>query len=211
VSELADAPRTEPRRPASRVAGVDVNELLTSSAAALLTILLIAEGITILDLNGLLGAHMFIGLVLIGPAALKLASTGYRFARYYAGSTMYVAKGPPHPALRALAPVLVASTVMIFATGVWLLALGHHSDTVLTLHKVAFIVWSGVFGLHFLAYLPRAGRSLRAAWPTTRVRRPATAGRGVTALLAVLSLCAGLVLALALLSHIGAWHRGYGF
>jgi hypothetical protein len=211
VSELADAPRAEPRRPASRVAGVAVNELLTSSAAALLTILLMAEGITILDLNGLLGAHMFIGLVLIGPAALKLASTGYRFARYYTGSPTYVAKGPPHPALRALAPVLVASTVMIFATGVWLLALGHHSDMVLTLHKVAFIVWSGVFGLHFLAYLPRAGRSLRAAWPTPRGHRPAAAGRGVTALLAVLSLCAGLVLALALLSHIGAWHRGYGF
>ena len=211
MSELADAPRTEPRRRARGLAGVEDNELLTSSAAALLTILLIAEGITILDLNGLLGAHMFIGLVLIGPAALKLASTGYRFARYYTGSPMYVAKGPPHPALRALAPVLVASTVLIFASGVWLLALGHHSDSVLTLHKVAFIVWSGVFGLHFLAYLPRAGRSLRAAWPTTRARRPATAGRGVTALLAVLSLCAGLVLALALLSHIGAWHRGYGF
>ena len=211
MSELADAPRTEPRRRARGLAGVEDNELLTSSAAALLTILLIAEGITILDLNGLLGAHMFIGLVLIGPVALKLASTGYRFARYYTGSPVYVAKGPPHPALRALAPVLVASTVLIFATGVWLLALGHHSDSVLTLHKVAFIVWSGVFGLHFLLYLPRAGRSLRAAWRTTPARRPATAGRGVTALLAVLSLCAGLVLALALLSQIGAWHRGYGF
>jgi hypothetical protein len=211
VSELADAPATEPARRATRVAGVEVNELLTSSAAAVLTILLIAEGITILDLNGLLGAHMFIGLVLIGPVVLKLASTGYRFARYYTGSPTYVAKGPPHAALRALAPVLVASTLMIFVTGVWLLALGHHSDSVLTLHKVAFIVWSGVFGLHFLAYVPRAGRSLRAAWPATPARRPATAGLRVTALLAALSLCAGLMLALALLSHIGAWHRGYGF
>ena len=50
MTELADAPRTEPARRASRLAGVEVNELLTSSAAALLTILLIAEGITILDL-----------------------------------------------------------------------------------------------------------------------------------------------------------------
>jgi hypothetical protein len=33
----------------------------------------------------------------------------------------------------------------------------------------------------------------------------------VTAALVATSLCLGLVLALALLSHIGAWHRDYGF
>ena len=123
-------------------------------------------------MRGLLGPHMFIGLVLIPPVALKLASTGYRFVRYYTGAPVYVAKGPPQLALRALAPLLVATTVMIFVTGVWLLLLGHHSDLVLMLHKVAFIVWSGVFGVHFLAYLPRAGRSLRAAWATARRAAP---------------------------------------
>ena len=69
MTELADRPATEPARTARRLAGVEVNELLTSSAAALLVILLIAEGITILDMRGLLGPHMFIGLVLIGPVA----------------------------------------------------------------------------------------------------------------------------------------------
>ena len=128
-------------------------------------------------MRGLLGPHMFIGLMLIPPIALKLASTGYRFVRYYTGAPVYVAKGPPQLALRVLAPVLVATTVMIFVTGVWLLLLGHRSDQVLMLHKVAFIVWSGVFGVHFLAYLPRAGRSLRAAWATAP-RRPRTPGRG---------------------------------
>jgi hypothetical protein len=33
----------------------------------------------------------------------------------------------------------------------------------------------------------------------------------VTALLVATSLCAGLVLALVLLGHIGAWQRDYGF
>jgi hypothetical protein len=211
VTELADRPATEPSRAGRRLGGIEVNELLTSSAAALLVVLLICEGITILDLGGLLGPHMFIGLVLIGPVALKLASTGYRFVRYYTGVPVYVAKGPPHVALRALAPLLVASTVMIFATGVWLLALGHRSDRVLMLHKVGFIVWSGVFALHFLAHLPRAARSLRGAWATSPSRRPHTPGRGVTALLVATSLCAGLVLALVLLPHIGAWQRDYGF
>ena len=160
-------------------------------------------------MRGLLGAHMFIGLVLIPPVALKLASTGYRFARYYAGAPAYVAKGAPQLALRALAPVLVAATALIFVTGVWLLALGHRSDQVLMLHKVGFIVWSGVFVVHLLAHAPRAARSLRGAWARTSSHRPRSPGRGVTALLVATSLCAGLALALALLSHIGAWQRGF--
>ena len=211
MTELADRPATAPAPTRRRLAGIELNELLTSSAAALLVILLIAEGITILDLQGLLGPHMFIGLVLIGPVALKLASTGYRFVRYYTGAPAYVAKGPPHVWLRALAPLLVATTVMILATGVWLLLLGHHSDLVLMLHKVAFIVWSGVFAVHFLAYLPRAARSLRGAWATSPSRAPRDPGRGVTGLLVAISLGAGLALALVLLGHIGAWHRDYGF
>ena len=211
MTELADRPATEPARRTRRLGGIEVNELLTSSAAALLVILLISEGITLLDMRGLLGPHMFIGLVLVGPVALKLASTGYRFVRYYTGAPAYVAKGPPHIALRILAPLLVATTVMIFATGVWLLLLGHHSDQVLMLHKVAFIVWSGVFGVHFLAYVPRAAGSVRGAWVTTPSHGPRAPGRGITALLVAASLCGGLALALVLLPHIGAWHRGYGF
>ncbi len=211
MTELADRPATRSARAGRRLGGIELNELLTSSAAALLVILLISEGITILDIGGLLGPHMFIGLVLIGPVALKLASTGYRMVRYYTGAPTYVAKGPPHVVLRALAPLLVASTAMIFATGVWLLLLGHHSDRVLMLHKVAFIVWSGAFGAHFLAYLPRAARSLRAAWATGPAPRPRGPGRAVAALLVATSLCAGLVLALVLLGHIGGWQRGYGF
>jgi hypothetical protein len=95
VSELADAPAADATRPSARLGGVEANELLTSSVAALLTILLLAEGATIIDLSDLLSAHMFVGLALIPPVLLKLASTGYRFARYYTGSPVYRAKGPP--------------------------------------------------------------------------------------------------------------------
>src|SRR5450755_653763 len=61
-----------------RVGGAEGNEILTSAAAVVLVGLLIAEGITIVHMRGLLSAHMFIGLVLIPPVVLKLASTGYR-------------------------------------------------------------------------------------------------------------------------------------
>src|SRR4029079_3819547 len=131
---------------------------------------------------------------------LKLGSTGYRFARYYTGAAAYREKGPPRPLLRVLAPVLVATTALIFGSGGWLLLLGHHSDLVLTVHKVSFIVWSGIFGVHFLAYLPTAARSLAG--------RPSAGGTGslVAAARALTAVATGALVALALLARIDAWH-----
>ena len=196
-------------RPAARAsrpaAAVERNALITHTAAAVLTILLMAEGVTLLDMHGLLRPHMFIGLVLIPPVLLKLASTGYRFARYYTGAAAYREKGPPRLLLRMLAPVLAATTALIFASGVWLLLLGHHSDLVLAVHKVSFIVWSGVFGVHFLAYLPTAARSLAGTLGAGRTSAR-VAGSRFAAALALSSVGAGLVVALALLARIGAWH-----
>src|SRR6185312_8876131 len=146
---------------------------------------------------------MFIGLVLIPPIVLKLASTGYRFVRYYARAGRYRVKGPPPPALRALAPLLVVTTILIFATGVGLLLLGHKSDLLLELHKVSFIVWSACFGVHFLWHLPHVWNALAAC---RRARRPA--GSALRGLAVTASLGAGTVLAVALLSLIEGWHRG---
>jgi hypothetical protein len=206
---VAEAPTPAPaptRRATRRVAGVEANELLTSAVAAVLTILLLAEGVTLVDFGALLGPHMFIGLMLIPPVALKLASTGYRFARYYTGAAVYREKGPPRLPLRVLAPLLVASTVTIFASGVWLLLIGHHSDLALAVHKVAFIVWSGVFGVHFLAYLPTAARALAGAAVPRTGRR--SIGSWLTGMVVAGSLGAGLALAIALLARIGTWHGG---
>src|SRR5258705_13201016 len=151
-----------------RFGGTEGNESLTSATAVVLTALLAAEGITIVQMHGLLGAHMFIGMALIPPVVLKLASAGYRFARYYAGTRAYRAKGPPLLPLRLLAPVLVAATAVVFVTGVLLLAAGHKTATLLEVHKVSFIVWGAVFAVHFLAYLPRVARSVRADWGPVR-------------------------------------------
>jgi hypothetical protein len=107
-----------------RLGGTDGNEILTSAAAVVLVVLLTAEGITVVRMRGLVSAHMFIGLVLIPPVLLKLGSTGYRMVSYYAGSRPYREKGPPMLALRMMAPLLVASTIAVLASGVLLLAAG---------------------------------------------------------------------------------------
>jgi hypothetical protein len=147
---------------------------------------------------------MFIGMVLIPPIALKLGSTGYRFARYYTGARPYREKGPPLLPLRLIAPLLVAATVGVFVSGVWLLAVGQKSDSVLFVHKLSFIVWGVVFAIHFLAHLPRMLGSLRHDWGAAR--RRAVAGSGARAMLVAAALGGGTALALAVLSDINAWN-----
>jgi hypothetical protein len=194
----------EQARPDERFGGTDGNEVLTSATAVALTLLLIAEGVTIIHMGGLRNAHMLIGMVLIPPILLKLGSTGYRMVRYYTGSRPYREKGPPALPLRLLAPVLVLTTVAVFGTGVWLLALGHRSDALIEAHKVSFIVWGVLFGVHFLAYIPRTVRSLFEDWRAAR--RASVPGAGLRAMLVAASLGGGAALALAVLGAITGWH-----
>jgi hypothetical protein len=193
---------------AAPLGGTDGNAALTSATALVLTVLLIAEGLTILRIDGLRAEHMFIGMALIPPVLLKLVSTGYRFTRYYLGTPAYRRKGPPLLPLRVLAPVLVLTTVMVFATGVALMLAGHKSNILFTLHKTSFIVWGAVFGVHFLAHLTRMARSLQSDW--SREGRRRTAGAQVRLALLISSIGGGLALALSVLPLITGWHGSDG-
>lgn len=184
--------------------GTAGNEALTSAAAAVLTVLLLAEGVTILNVRQLRTPHMFIGMVLIGPVLVKLGSTGYRFARYYLGARAYREKGPPLLGLRLLAPLLVVTTIGVFATGVALLAIGHRTGSLLEIHKVCFIVWAVVFVVHFLAHTPAMTRSLRSDW--TAARRRELPGSGPRLALVISSVTIGVAVALVLLSTMSGWH-----
>ncbi|MCW3029907.1 MAG: hypothetical protein JWM66_40 [Solirubrobacterales bacterium] len=145
--------------------GTSGNERLTSIAGAVLLVLLAVLGVTIIRIGQLLSIHMFVGMLLIGPLALKMASTGYRFLRYYTHDAPYVRKGPPPIALRLLAPLVVASTIVVFASGVALLFAGPSSrDTLLPIHKLSFFAWLALTGVHVLAHLPEVGRSLSAEY-----------------------------------------------
>ena len=92
---------------ADEVGGVDGNERLTSSIAVVVFVLLFFEGVTILQVGRLLGAHVFIGVMLIPPVLFKVATTSWRFAKYYWGDPDYLRKGPPQIVLRLLGPLVV--------------------------------------------------------------------------------------------------------
>ena len=195
-----------PPETAVRRDGVAGNGRLTGGAAAILLVLLAAEGATIPFIGPLVGPHVFIGMLLIGPVALKLASTGWRFARYYTGSPPYRRKGPPPTAMRLLAPAVVAATVALFATGVALAIVGPEDGGALKfLHKASFIAWFGLMTIHVLGHLLKIPSLALPDWRRHGGREAALAGAGPRIALLAASLIAGTALALATLSLIPPW------
>ena len=186
--------RTETRI-ATRTGGVAGNSRLTGAVAVSLLVLLAAEGVTIPFIGQLLGPHLFIGLMLIPPVALKLGSTGYRFARYYTHDEPYVRKGPPPAALRVLAPGVVLTTVALFGTGVALLFTGPPSSTLIFAHKLSFIAWVALMTIHVLGHLLELPRLASADWRRTRDARLAGAGlrAGVLAAAIVVGVACGFL------------------
>lgn len=144
--------------------GPEGNERLTNSTGLVLLILLAVETLTTIALRTYLNVHLFLGLLLLPPVALKLASTGWRFARYYTRSEPYVLAGPPRMSLRVLAPFLVASTLALFGTGVAMILVGHRGGELRTLHTLSFIAWGVLIGIHVLAYLARVLHEGTADW-----------------------------------------------
>jgi len=166
------------------------NGQLTAVVAAVLLALLAIEGATLLQIRALLTVHAFVGMLLIPVVSLKLASTGWRMLGYYRRSEEYVRLGPPPTVLRAIvAPVLMLSTLVLFATGTALLVLGQTEGTIVGLHKASFIVWFGAAGVHVLAHVTKLPRLLRARATGAGLRLAlATGAVAVGALLAIATL-----------------------
>ena len=179
--------------------GVDGNDHLTALTGAVLLLLLAVEGGTIPFLGALLTVHIFVGLLLLGPVALKLASTGYRFLRYYGGTPAYVHRGPPTAVMRVIvAPVLVLSTLTLFGTGVGLVVVGHGGGLMSGLHKASFIVWFGAMAIHVLIYTTRALSHSAGDFGRRRLR-----GAGIRLTLLFGALALGVVIALVTMSLSG--------
>jgi hypothetical protein len=191
-------------RRAESAAGAAGNERLTAMTGAVLLVLFAAEGVTILSLHRLLTVHFFLGMLLLGPVALKVGSTGYRFVRYYTGSAPYVRKGPPALFMRLLGPLVMATSLGVLGTGVMLAVVGPGNGQWLFLHKATFVLWFGAMTIHVLVYAPRLPRLLRGGPPAGRAAA-ALAGRGTRWLLLATALACGLVIAMATLHLAAPW------
>jgi hypothetical protein len=188
--------------------GSEGNERLTAATGAVLLVLLALEGLTLLGIQQYLRPHIFLGLLLVPPVLLKLASTGWKMGRYYRRSADYVRRGPPPPLLRlVVAPVLVLSTISLFATGIAAAALGQRG-LLLGLHKLSFIVWAAAMSIHVITRVQKLPRSIAVDW----WRRDRVGGRRVRQFALASTLTTGLALALLTFPAVDHWQdRGTGF
>lgn len=179
--------------------------------------LLAVLGLTIVQIRPLLSVHLFVGMLLIPPVLLKMAATGYRFVRYYTSDPAYRRKGPPPAALRAIAPIVVLTTVVVFASGVALLFVGPSSrGTLLPVHKASFILWIAFMALHVIAHLPAIPEALRAdyslsAGPGGQASLSSdVTGRSGRVIALSGALVLGVVLAIITIPAFGAWVHATG-
>jgi hypothetical protein len=207
TSERRAPRRHSPEPPAPAPGGgVEGNERLTAAAAVVLVVLLAALGVTILSIRPLIWWHVLLGMLLIPPVLLKLGSTGWRFVRYYGGTPEYVRRGPPLLPLRLMAPLVVASTLAVFGTGVGLLVAGPGGGVLVGLHKASFVVWLLVTAVHVLAHVRGLPRLVTADWRRRSVpRRQRVGGAAWRQLLLAASIVAGAVLAIATVRYAQPW------
>jgi hypothetical protein len=198
--------RSRHRRQPDCAAGAEGNERLTALAGAVLLAGFAVEGVTVLSVGRLLTLHVFVGMLLIGPVALKICSTCYRFARYYTGAAAYVRKGPPAPLLRLLGPFVILTSLAVLGTGIALGIAGPGPGPWLLLHKASFVLWLGVMTIHVLAYAWRLPRILLGT--PRSAARPAVPGTAARTLLVAGALAGGLLLAVLTMHLAAPWHAG---
>jgi hypothetical protein len=176
--------------------------MLTSVTGLVLLPLLAVEGYTLLDVHGMITLHIFLGTLLVGPVLLKVATTFYRFARYYRGAPAYVRKGPPQIVLRVLGPVVTLTSLVVLGTGVGLIFMHSQGGFLLFAHKASFVLWFGAMTVHVVGHVREAARS---TWREMRLR---SRGQRYRLAALLLALALGVGGAAALLPTASSWtHR----
>lgn len=182
----------------------EANSRLTAATGGVLLALLAAEGVTVVQVRRLIVLHIFIGIVLIPPVLLKVASTVWRATRYYLGSPEYRRRGAPPLLLRLLGPLVVILTATLLASGIALLFVPDSlRASMLTLHRASFVLWFCVMAIHVLAHVLDTA-SLAPRDFVSRTRRQI---RGASARQWALVACiaSGLVLGVLITPHAGTW------
>ncbi len=196
-----------------RTGGPAGNAQLTARLGLALLALFVAELVTLVDIRGLITWHLAVGLLLVPPALVKIATTGWRILRYYAGAAAYHEAGPPPLLLRLLGPLVIVGTLALLGTGVALIVVGEQTGrqplltvlgqdiSPLSLHQASFVLWGVATGLHVLGRLLPAARL--ATTTTAGGRRVPGAGGRATAL--VVTAAAAVLVAAVVLGLGSSW------
>jgi hypothetical protein len=105
-----------------------------------------------------------------------------------------------------LAPVVVASTLVVFCSGVVLLFMGPaHREPLLLIHKASFVVWLGATALRVLGHVIELPEQLRLTDADRHRLGVTTPGRPDRIVLLGAAVGVGLLLALLLSSEFSIW------
>jgi len=193
------------RRNGNEQSEVIGNERITALAGAVLFVLLLVEIVSAAILHTLMPIHVFVGVLLTGPLVVKLGSTGWRFLRYYTGSPTFVRRGPPYLALRIMAPLLIATTILVIGSGIGLVITGPRSTgLLLPLHGFSVLVWLPLIAIHVFAHILRVPRLVTDDWSNSSGKSLA-AGRGLRLGTNLGALLAGVVAAILLFPGAAPW------
>jgi hypothetical protein len=190
------------------------NARLAAWTGLVLLVLLAAEGATLLSLGRLISVHVFLGALVVPPVLFKSATVSWRVARYYTGDPDYVRSGPPPLLLRVLGPLVVLTSLAVLGTGLLLSVQGSAGRrsfagtglSMLTLHKLTFVLWFAAMALHVLTRTVPALRIVSGAADTPRAE---VRGGGWRGLALVLSLVVGVAVG-ALVLHASSWWTSAG-
>jgi hypothetical protein len=201
-----------------RTGGPAGNARMTAWLGIALLLLFVVECVTLISLHDLIDVHLFVGALLLPLVAAKTATTGWRIARYYAGSEQYVAAGPPPLLLRLLGPLVVLGGLAVLGSGIALVALGPEASftplvsiagfavSPLTVHQASFIVWLVVTVIHLLARTVPAVQLARGSRP-----RDTVPGRWLRTAVLVLSFVVAATVGSVVLDLGKDWtHGGFG-
>jgi len=175
--------KSSPRPQALRrllAGGTAGNSLLSTATGALLLVLLAALGVTIVAVHPLIDEHLFLGMLLIGPAAPE---AGERRLPLHA----VLRRQPPLPRTRraggrdacARAAGRVEHAQRVRERVVLLLAGPSSRGLWNPIHKYSFVVWLAVWWGHVVVHLP----DLPKLWAARRRERerPGTTRAAVAA------------------------------
>ena len=192
-------------RNADEQSAVVGNERITALAGAILLVLILVELVSAGILRTLMPIHVFAGVLMAAPLIVKLGSTGWRFLRYYTGSPAFVRRGPPHLALRVMAPLLILTTLAVIGSGIGLVVTGPGSaGLLLPLHGFSVLVWLPLIAIHTFAHIRQVPRLVTDDWGKPSGKSNVS-GRGSRLGLNLGALLAGVVAAILLFPGAAPW------
>lgn len=151
--------------------------------------------------------HFFVGFMLMPLIAIKLASTGYRFGRYYTRDKAYHQAGPPAPVQRVIAPVLIGSAIILIASGVEMWSYQNQFGLAWTaIHNVAAFTFVSAVAIHILLHVRQAHREAAAdlaGMPAASIPDAVGSPRGAVTRRAVVG--GGILFGLALGAGASSW------